>query len=139
MASQASLRSIIRVDIGARKAKSAVPSLGSASITRPEAGDESLSSSGGILSGLVGAADVGELIVDAVGDDGGVESLLLSLVDKRVLGLEGGFCGGAAVEPGLEFHGRDAETEVQGSVGGCDEAAKVAGDGVGYSTKADGW
>jgi len=139
VANQTSLRSIIRVNVCTRKAKSAIPRISSTSITRTKADDESLSSSGSILSSLVRTADIGELIVDAVSDDGGIESLLLSLVDERVLGLEGGFCGGAAVESGFEFHGRDAETEVEGCVGGCDEAAEVTGDGVGYGAEAGGW
>lgn len=139
MANQASLRSIIRIDIGTRKAKSAVPRISSTSITRTKTDDESLSSSGSILSSLVRTTNIGELIMDAVSDDGGVESLFLSLVDERVLGLEGGFCGGAAVESGFEFHGRDAEAEVEGRVRGCDEAAEVTGDGVGYGAEAGGW
>jgi hypothetical protein len=132
------LWSIIRVNVSTRKAKSAIPRISSTSIPRPKPDNESLSSSSGILSSLVSTTDIGELIMDAVSDNGGVESLLLSLVDERVLGLEGGFCSGAAVEPGFEFNGRDAEAEVEGCVRGCDKAAEVTGDCVGYGAEAGG-
>ena len=105
MANKASLGRIVRVQVRVRKAKSSVPRLSSAVITRTQASDEGLGSSSGILSSLAGTADVGELVVDAVGDDGGVKSLLLSLVAERILGLEGESCGGAAVESGFELHG----------------------------------
>jgi hypothetical protein len=127
---QASLWSIIRVNVSTRKAKSAIPRISSTSIPRPKPDNESLSSSSGILSSLVSTTDIGELIMDAVSDNGGVESL--------VLGLEGGFCSGAAVEPGFEFNGRDAEAEVEGCVRGCDKAAEVTGDCVGYGAEAGG-
>lgn len=112
MANQASLRSIIRIDIRPRKPKSAIPRLRSTSISCPKTNNQSLRRSSSVLSSLVRTTDVGELIVDAVRDDGRVERLLLALVDERVLGLEGGFRGGAAVKPGFEFHGRHAEAEV---------------------------
>ncbi len=137
VANQASLRSIVRVQVGASKAKSAIPRLSSAVVARAQAGDECLSGSGSILGSLVGTTDVGELIVDAVGDDGWVESLLLALVAEGVLGLEGEGGGSTAVEPGFEFHGGNAETEIQGSVGGCDEAAEITCHCVGDGPETD--
>ncbi len=138
MANKASLRSIVRVEVGASEAKSSVPRLSSAVVLGAQVGDEILSSSGGVLGGLAGATDVGELVVDAVGNDGGVESLLLSLVDERVLGLEGEFRVTAAVKSRLELHGGDAETEVERGVGGCDETTEVTSDSVSHGTETNG-
>jgi hypothetical protein len=113
VANKAGLRSIVRVEVGASEAKSSVPRLSSAVVLGAQVGDENLSSSSGVLGSLAGAADVGQLVADLLGDDGGVESFLLSFVDRGVLGLEGEFRVTAAVESWLEFHGWDAETEVE--------------------------
>lgn len=88
MSNQASLRSVVRVGVGARETQSSVPGIRGSSITRAQSDDLCLSSGGGILSSLVGTADVGQLIVNSVGDDGWVKSLLLSLVDDGIDGLE---------------------------------------------------
>ena len=89
VAYQASNGSIVRVGIGAIESQCGVPRVGSTLIARPQSRDLSLSSGSGVLCGLISTADVGQLIVDTVGDDVWVESLLLSLVDERVNGLEG--------------------------------------------------
>lgn len=137
VANQASDRSLVRVQVSASEAKSGIPRVSSGAIARTQVGDHCLSSSCSILGGLVGTTDIGELVVDAVGNDGWVESLLLALVAERVLGLEGEFGGGAVVEPGFEFHGGDAESEVQAGDGRGYEAAEVASDGVSDGARTD--
>lgn len=137
MANQASDRSLVRVQVGASEAKSGIPCVSSGAIARTQVDDHCLSSGSSILSGLVGTTDVGELVVDAVGNDGWVESLPLALVTERVLGLEGEFGGGAFVEPGFEFHGGNAESEVQAGDGRGYETAKVASDGVSDGARTD--
>lgn len=117
MTNQSSDRSVVRVQVGSSKAKSGIPRLSSAVVARTQAGDECLSSSGGILSSLAGTTDVGKLIVDAVGNDGRVKSFLLSLVAERVLSLEGEGSGSTPIEPCFELHGWDTEAEVEGGVG----------------------
>ncbi len=81
MSNQAGLRRIIRVRVCALKTERRIPRLRSRDISRSECHDRDLSCSGGILSSLIGTTDISQLIVDAVGDDGRVKSLLLSLVD----------------------------------------------------------
>ena len=89
VANETSNRSIVRVGVSTSKSQCRVPGISSRGIPRPKSHNLSLSSGSSILSSLVGPTDIGQLIVDAVGDDGWVESLLLSLVDERVDGLEG--------------------------------------------------
>ena len=139
MANKASLRRIVRVQVGVRKAKSSVPRLSSAVVARAQASNEGLSCSSGILCCLAGTANVGELVVDAVGDDARVESFLLALVAEGVLRLEGEGCSGAAVEPGFELHGWHAEAEVERGVSRCYETTEVTGHCVGDGAEADAW
>ena len=122
--------SIVRVGVGTSKAQCCVPSIGCTAVSRTKCSNLGLGSCSSILGGLVSAADVGQLIVDAVGDDGWVKSFLLSLVDERVDGLEGGFGGGATIKSSLEFHGRGTETKVESCNGRSDESAKVSGDSI---------
>src|ERR1700761_7501234 len=124
MANQTSLRGVVRVDISAGKSKQLVPRLSSASIPGTKSGD--LGSGGGrrILGCLVGSAHVSELVVDAVGDDVGVQGLLLAPVHQRVDGLEGRLGIGATVKPGFEFDGGNAQAKVERRVGRGHEAAK---------------
>ena len=130
MTNKASLRRIVRVQVRVCKAKRSVPRVSCAAVARAQANNEGLSSGSGILGSLVGTAYVGELVVDAVGDDGRVESFLLAFVDERVLGLESEGCGSAAVQPGLEFHGWHAEAEVERAIGRRNEAGEGTCHGV---------
>ncbi|GKT92165.1 glycine-rich cell wall structural protein-like [Colletotrichum tofieldiae] len=69
------------------------------------------------LGGVVGAADVGELVADAVDDDVGVQGVLLALGDNRVGGEEGALVRLAARTAELEVDGGSAGTEVSGATG----------------------
>lgn len=111
VANKASLRSIIRVEVSAREPKSRIPRI-SRRANLPQRPNQRLRRSSRILSSLVRTTDIGKLVMNAVGNNNRVKSLLLSLVAKRVLGLERGFRGGTAVEPGFEFHGWYAKPEV---------------------------
>ena len=113
MASETSFRGIIGIYIRPSKSQDAVPRLGGGGIPSPQISNLSLGSGRGIFRRLIGTTDVGQLIVDSVGDDAWVKRFFLSFVDKRVNGLEGGFGVGAAVKTSLELHGRDTETEVK--------------------------
>jgi hypothetical protein len=62
----------------------------------------------------------------------------LAFVDERVDGLESELGVGAAIEPGFEFHGGHAETEIKTGDGRRDETAEVTGYGVGYCPSAGG-
>lgn len=100
MADKAGLGSIIGVGVGTSKAELRVPRISSGNVAGATS-EVSLGLEAGSLGSGVGGADVGELIADAVHDDGRVERLLLALVDKRVDGLEGELGSLAAVESGL--------------------------------------
>lgn len=113
MANKASLGSIIWVEVGASKAQSSVPRISSTVVTRAKSSNHSLSSGSSILSSLVSTTDIGKLIVDSVGDDRWVESLLLSLVDERVDGLESESGGGTSIKTSFELHGWNAESKVE--------------------------
>ncbi|KAK3299592.1 uncharacterized protein B0H64DRAFT_102467 [Chaetomium fimeti] len=67
------------------------------------------------LGGVVGAAHVGELVADAVGDDVGVERLRLALGDEGVRGEEGALVGRAPGAAELEVHARVALPKVGGA------------------------
>lgn len=139
MANKTSDRSVVRVGVGTSEAQCCVPSIGGRDIPRSKSYDLSLGCSCCIFCRLVGATDVGQLIVDAVGDDRWVESLLLSLVDERIDGLEGKCGCGATVKTSLEFHGWDTESEVETSDRGGNETVKVSGNGVGDGSESDTW
>lgn len=94
VSNQTGLRSIVRVSVGTRKSQSRIPSISGTSIFRAQVSNHCLSSSSSTLGGGIGSTDVGQLIVNSVGDDAGVQSLLLTFVDQRVNGLEGR-CGGS--------------------------------------------
>jgi len=130
MANKAGLRGVVGVGVGTSKSKSGVESIGGRGITRSKSNNHSLSSCDSIFGSLVGTTSVGHLVVDAVGDDGWVESLLLALVAERILSLEspGSCC--TAVQAELELHGGDAETEVETSNGGCHETIESTGDWI---------
>lgn len=101
MANETRLRSIVRVGIGTSKAKLRVPRVSRGHVARASS-KVSLGLEAGSLSSSVGTTDVGELIADAVHNDGGVESLLLTLVDNRVDGLERELSVLPIVQPSLE-------------------------------------
>ena len=92
MSDQALLGSVIRVDVCTRKAERGVPCLRSACIFCPKTSNLLLGSCGSALCRRVGTADIGQLVVDSVADDVGIQSLLLAFVHQRVDGLEGEFC-----------------------------------------------
>ncbi|GJC84315.1 hypothetical protein ColLi_07154 [Colletotrichum liriopes] len=69
------------------------------------------------LGGVVGTADVGELVADAVDDDVGVQGVLLALGDNRVGGKEGALVRLAARAAELEVDSGSAGTEVSGATG----------------------
>jgi hypothetical protein len=139
VSNQASLRSVIRVGVGAIESESSVPCISSGNISRAKVGNHGLSSGGSILSSLVGTADVGQLVVDSVGDDGWVKGLLLSLVDEWVNSLEGGSGGSTTVKSKLELHGGHAKTEVESGDGGGNETIEVSGDSVGNGSGTYSW
>lgn len=118
MANQPRLRSIIRVRVRPRKSQRSIPSISSRNIPRPQRQNLRLSSRASILSSLVRAADIRQLVTNSVGNNIWVQSFLLSLVDNMIDGLECEFGIFAAVESGFEFHGRGANAEVETSDGG---------------------
>jgi len=139
VANKAGDRSIIWVDVGTIKSKSGVPRLGSGGISRSEGHDHGLSCGSGVLGSLVSSADVGQLVVDSVGDDSWVESLLLALIDLRIDGLEGTGSSSTAVESKFEFHGWGAEAEVK--TGDCRslETSEVTSYGIRDGSGSGGW
>jgi hypothetical protein len=122
---ETSLRSIIRVDVRASKAKLGVPRIRRRGISRAERKNACLGGEAGGNRSLVRGTDIRELIADSVGDDVGVESLLLALVDSGVNGLKRELGGLAAVESSLELDGWSALAEVKAGDGG---------DSKGYSS-----
>lgn len=139
MANESSNGSVIGVDVNAIESERCVERLGSRGISRSKSNDHSLSSCDGILGSLVGTADVGHLVVDAVGDDGWVEGLLLSLVDLRILGLEGAGGGSTAVKSELELHGWGADTKVKTGDGGGLETGESTSDRIGDCSESSSW
>lgn len=113
MSNKTSLGSVIRVGVCPSKAKSSIPRVSSGSILSSKSRDLSLSISARRLSGIIGTTDVGQLIADSVGDDVGVQRLLLSLVDLGIDGLEGELCGLSAVESCFELYGWGAGSKVK--------------------------
>jgi hypothetical protein len=67
------------------------------------------------LSSIICAANVGQFVANAVGDDVNVKSLLLVGCDDRVVGLEGELIRGPAIAATLEGDSRVACTEVTGT------------------------
>lgn len=100
MANETRLGSVIRVGISTSKAKLRIPRVGCGHVASPSS-EISLCLEAGGLSISISTANVGELIADAVHDDGRVERLLLTLVDKRVDGLECELGVLATVKPSL--------------------------------------
>ena len=139
MANEASNGSIVRVGVGTSEAQDSVPRVGGTNIFCAKSGDLDLSSGSSILSSLVGATDVGQLIGDAVGNDIWVESLLLSLVNERVDSLEGEFGSCAAIKSSLKLHGWDTESEVETSDSRGDESGEVSSNGVGDCSESNTW
>lgn len=137
MANQPSLWRVIRIQIRPRKPKRTIPRVSRRTIPRPQIRNRRLRSSRRILSSLVRTTDIGQLVVNSVRNDIWVQSLLLAFVDERVLRLEGEGCAGAAVEPGLEFHGGDAEAEVETCDCGGDESGECPCYGIGDGAEAD--
>ena len=131
VSNQTGLGSIVRVSVSTRESQSRVPSISGTGIPRAQASNDRLSSSSSTLSGGICSTDVGQLIMNSVGDDVGVQSLLLALVHQRVNSLEGRFSGGTAIKTSLKLHGGDTETKVKTSNGGCDETIESTSDGVG--------
>ena len=134
MTDKTSNRCVIWVGVGTSETESSVPSIGCGLITRAQSQDLGLSSNSGILSSLVGTADVGELILDSVGDDVWVQGLLLSFVHDRVDSLEGGLGVPASVQSKFELDGWDTGTEVETGDAGSDKSIKVTSDSICYST-----
>lgn len=112
MADQARLRGVIGVDVGASEAQSLVPGVGRR-LVLGTAAEISLGSLAGRVSIIRSTANIDELVADAVEDNVGVESFLLTLVDDRVLSLEGELASLAAVQRLLELDGRSAGSEVE--------------------------
>jgi hypothetical protein len=110
---QPRLRRIVRVRVSACKPEGRVPRIRRRDVARPERRDLRFSRLARRLGRRIRVARVRQLVADAVGDDVGVQRLLLTLVDKRVDCLEGEFRNLASVEPSLEFHCRHAEPEVE--------------------------
>lgn len=125
MTDETGLRSIIRVDVRAIKAKLGVPRIRGRGISCAERKNLRLGVKAGSNRSLVRGTDVDELIADSVGDDVGVESLLLALVDKGVNGLERELGVPAAVKSSLELNGWSTLAEVKAGDGG---------DSKGYSS-----
>jgi len=69
-----------------------------------------------VLGRLVRLADVGELVAHAVGDDVGVQSVLLTLGDESVGREESALVVGAVATAELEVDAGVAEAEVCGGV-----------------------
>jgi hypothetical protein len=98
--------------VGTGKAQEGVPGVGGGLVPGAKGLDLGLSVLAKGLGGIVGIADVGQLVADAVGDDVGVESLLLALGNESVLRDEGELGSGAAVESTNASNGGSADTKV---------------------------
>lgn len=127
MPHQSSLRSIIRISISPRKSQRRIPRISRTRIPRAQRRDRRLRRNTSVLPGLRSTTHIRQLIADPIGDDAGVERLLLAFVDDGVDGLEGVLGGLAAVEAGFEFHGWGAGSEVEAE--GGDLLAGVDADG----------
>jgi hypothetical protein len=136
---QASNWCIIRVGLGTSKSQCGVPCISSGNIPRAQRSDLSLSGNSSILGSLVGTADIGQLILDSVGDNAWVEGLLLSFVDERVNSLEGECSGCTTVKTGLKLDGWGADSEVETGDGGFDKSVEVSGHCVGDCTGSNSW
>jgi hypothetical protein len=108
------------------EAEDGVPGVGGSLVACAKSLDLGLGILAGGDGGVVCVADVGELVANAVGDDVGVESLLLALGDERVRGDEGELGLGAAAKTGQEVHGRGAGTEVNAVDGSATAVVVVA-------------
>jgi hypothetical protein len=139
VANQLRLRRVVGVGIGAFEAQCVIPRIRGTSITRTQNHDLSLSSGSSIFGSLVGTTNVGQLVVNSVGDDSGVESFLLPLIDKRVDGLESRFGGCTTVKTSLELDGRGTDSKVEISDGGSLKAGEVSSYCVGDCSSSGGW
>jgi len=99
------------------KAESLVEGISSRGILGSKSGDESLGSLASGDGSSVGLANVPELVADAVGDDVGVQGVLLSLGDEGVDRQEGALIGLAARATELEADLGAAVAKVGGGVG----------------------
>lgn len=108
------LRSVVRVGVGTGESESSVPCIGGGLVAGSEGENVSLCGQACCDSGITGATDVAELIADAVGDDVGVQGLLLTLVDNWVNGLECELSVLAAVQSSLKLDGWCASSEIIG-------------------------
>lgn len=108
---------------GPLEAQGRVECISSALVLGAQALNRSLSISTLGLGGVVGAADVGQLVADEVGDDVGVQGVALAAVgNEGRVGREEGALGRLAVELGaaqLEVHCRRAVAEVCAPRAGC--------------------
>lgn len=129
MAYQARLWRIIRVRIGPRKSKYSIPIIRRTNILIRR--NRRLRGQTSGLRSRIRIAHIRQLVADTVHDDRRVERLLLSFVDQGIDGLEGELGGGATVQTGFEFHGRDTEAEVQTRDGGGLDAAGCFSRGTG--------
>jgi hypothetical protein len=98
--------------VGTGKAQEGVPGVGGGLVPGAKGLDLGLGVLAEGLGGIVGIADVGQLVADAVGDDVGVQSLLLALGNESVLRDEGELGSGAAVESTNASNGGSADTKV---------------------------
>lgn len=123
------------------KAQSLVEGISSSLVLGSQPRDECLGAGTCVFGRLVRIAHVGELITDAVGDDVGVEGVLLSLGNQSVSGQEGSLGGLAASSAKLEVHRGSAKAKVSSSqarsrsggrvgAGGCSRIRGSSGIGI---------
>jgi hypothetical protein len=112
----------------ALKAEERVEGVGCGLVSGAESLDLGLSILTGGLGGVVGLADVGKLVADTVGDDVGVQGVLLALGDEGIGGQEGELIGFASGAAGNEVNGGNTETEVEAGDG------RLLGTGDGSSS-----
>lgn len=112
------------------KAQGLVESIRRRLVLGGQSGNHGLGTQAGVLGGLVGLANVGELVADAVGNDVGVKGVLLALGDEGVGRQEGALGVFAAGAPKNEVHCRRALAEIR-----TGEARRAAGISVGVACR----
>lgn len=122
MSNQTRLRRVIRVCICAGKAQRGIPSICSRRILSTQRRDLCFRRRARRLGRVIGIAHVSQLVTNTVGDDVWVQSLLLALIDQRVLRLESELCVRAPVESSLELDCWCAQAEVESCDGGFYQA-----------------
>ncbi len=109
------------------EAKSGVESVGGGRILSSKRRNLRLCTLTKSNGGVVGIADIGELIADTVGDDVGVQGILLAFGNKRISGKEGTLIWFASSTAELEIDGGCAVAEVGTGLSSTDGDSRGSG------------